>query len=454
MRIRIVEKAKKTVGAEIKSQMKKGKKHDQAVAIAMSKKEKGEIIAEGATVDKNYLKDQGIILQKELGSGMFGVVYEVIADVGDGNKSYALKFVSSESKGYAREKSNYQNVKQFVELANIRQDAEAIRVSKILPVIYSVSEHGGGLYIIMEKLIPLSESEKKLFMSEVSGLAYYYSQKGQKSSGERLINYIMDRDGDIGISFGNERAAAMIKAIVRAPEYRHLKNNLQGAINMVMGGGTDRDYTTVMRTWASDAGVDDLKHDAIDELYNQNNEFKKFFQGISNLLVSQYKGQTPDDTLTNNSDFVSMLLSVLFDIIFTQKYPMKYTKDSDYETPYETGFGQSSDIYDADVAPNPKLREQKKQYDASSVKSNPARKGAVKKSEPQKYPFDAIISTIRRLGRDWNIQAKDMHNANVMKRADGQYVIADIGLFNTKIMQSMKSGIFESKKRVIRVKII
>ena len=58
------------------------------------------------------------------------------------------------------------------------------------------------------------------------------------------------------------------------------------------------------------------------------------------------------------------------------------------------------------------------------------------------------------MGRDWNIQAKDMHNANVMKRADGQYVIADIGLFNTKIMQSMKSGIFESKKRVIRVKII
>ena len=191
MRIRIVEKAKKTVGAEIKSQMKKGKKHDQAVAIALSKKEKGEIIAEGATVDKDYLKSQGIILQKELGSGMFGVVYEVIADVGDGNKRYALKFVSDQSKGYAREKSNYQNVKQFVELANIRQDAEAIRVSKILPVIYSVSEHSGGLYIIMEKLIPLSESEKKLFMSEVSGLAYYYSQKGQKSSGERLINYII-----------------------------------------------------------------------------------------------------------------------------------------------------------------------------------------------------------------------------------------------------------------------
>ena len=75
MRIRIVEKAKKTVGAEIKSQMKKGKKHDQAVAIAMSKKEKGEIIAESTTVDKDYLKNQGIVLQKKLGFvGMFGTV--------------------------------------------------------------------------------------------------------------------------------------------------------------------------------------------------------------------------------------------------------------------------------------------------------------------------------------------------------------------------------------------
>jgi hypothetical protein len=40
-----------------------------------------------------------------------------------------------------------------------------------------------------------------------------------------------------------------------------------------------------------------------------------------------------------------------------------------------------------------------------------------------------------------------------MKRADGQFVIADIGLFNTKTVQSMKSGIFESKNRKIKVKI-
>jgi len=67
--------------------------------IRIVERTKKTIINEGATIDKKYLKDQGIILLKELGSGMFGVVYEIIADVGDGNKRYALKFVSDESKG-------------------------------------------------------------------------------------------------------------------------------------------------------------------------------------------------------------------------------------------------------------------------------------------------------------------------------------------------------------------
>ena len=148
-----------------------------------------------------------------------------------------------------------------------------------------------------------------------------------------------------------------------------------------------------------------------------------------------------------------MVLGSIFDIVFSQKYPMKYSKDPDAESVYQTGYGQSSDIYDIDISPNPKLREQKTQYDAIGVQKNPAQPGG-EKMKPQKYPFDAIISAIRRLGRDWNIQAKDMHNANIMKRADGQFVIADIGLFNTKILQSLKSGIFESKNRKIKVKII
>jgi len=450
MKIRIVERAKKTVGKEISSQMKKGKPHDQAVAIAMSKKEKGEIIAEN--FDAGYLKQQGLTIGKELGKGMFGVVYSVTGNVGGKKGEYALKYVDSSSKGYSREKSNYQNVKQFVDLANIRQDAEAMRLGKILPIIYSVSEHGGGLYIIMEKLIPLSPEEEKLFMTELSGLAYYYSEKGQRSRGEQLIDYITDRNGNIGIKFGNDMASALAKAIAKAPEYSHIKSNLQQVVSMISKGGQDSDAGVVMKAWLGSNSMDDVKFSAIQELYDLNSDFKKFLNGVSTVLMTQYKGSTPDEKITDEPDFLGMVMNSMFDIIFSQRYPMKYVKNPDLESPYETGHGQSSDIYDLDITPNPKIREQKEKYSAAGVKSNPAQK-AGKKMTPQKYPFDNFISTIKRLGRDWNIQAKDMHGANVMKRANGEFVVADIGLFNTKIIQSMKSGIFETKRK-IKVKII
>jgi serine/threonine protein kinase len=422
--------------------------------IRIVERTKKTVINEGATIDKKYLKDQGIILLKELGSGMFGVVYEVIADVGDGNKRYALKFVSDESDGYSRERANYKNIKQFVELADIRQDAEAVRLGKILPVIYSVSEHAGGLYIIMEKLIPLSETEKKLFMSELSALAYSYSQKRVGSHGSQLIDYITDRDGKIGVPFDKERVVAVLNALVRSDEYKHTKGKQQQLAMKILDRSNSDDNTRIIFSeWNNSSFYDDIKYTAIKELYALNGDFKTFMNGIANFLVTEYREpDNPNATLMDDGDLVGLLMNSIFDIIFTQKYPMKYTDNPNLESPYETGYGQSSSIYDADIAPNPKLREEKSKYSAKGVKNNPAQPEP-SKINPTKYPFDAIISTIRRLGRDWNIKGKDMHNANVMKRADGQFVIADIGLFNTRTLQSMKSGIFEGIRK-IKVKII
>ncbi len=58
MKVRIVEKAEKTVGDEISSQMDKGKEHDQAVAIALSKKEKGEINEMVPVLDDSQIIDR------------------------------------------------------------------------------------------------------------------------------------------------------------------------------------------------------------------------------------------------------------------------------------------------------------------------------------------------------------------------------------------------------------
>jgi len=58
MKIRIVEKAEKTVGDEIEAQKKKGKPQDQAVAIALSKKEKGEINEMVPVLDDSQIIDR------------------------------------------------------------------------------------------------------------------------------------------------------------------------------------------------------------------------------------------------------------------------------------------------------------------------------------------------------------------------------------------------------------
>lgn len=408
-----------------------------------------EVISEA--IDSDYLKQQGVTLGKKLGSGMFGVVYEIAADLGDGTKQYALKYVDRASPGYARERKNYQAIKKFVEFGKDTQDVEATKLAKILPVIYSVAEHRDGLYIIMEKLMPLSPEESKLFMSEVSGLAYYYSMKGQASRGEQLIDYIIDRDGNVGVTFDGAMATAVIKAVLRAPEYAHLKKDLQKYSDAVMRGGKSQDTKKVMDMWSDSMVFDDVKFVAISELYKLNSKFKKFLDGVSSILINEYQSEG-GASLESDKDFVGMLMGAIFDIVFSQKYPMKYSPDPDYESPYETGHGQSSEIWDVDVDANPKLEEQKEKYGKPGVAKNIPKKKLTKTS-PQKYPFDAIISAIRRLGRDWNIEAKDMHQANVMKRTNGQFVIADIGLFNTKILQSFKSGIFETKRK-IKVKII
>ena len=407
---------------------------------------KTKIISEG--VDKGYLNSIGIAVGKRLGSGMFGKVYEIAADLGDGTKSYALKYVDSAlpSREYTRERSQYQSIKKFVDSAKEREDKQAIKLSAFLPIIYSVSEHERNLYIVMEKLIPLSDEENKLFMSELSGLAYHYSKKGHKSRGDQLIDYIEDRDGDVGVEFGRGMAVAIINYVSGGPEYKHLKANKTRFSNMILSGGSDSNAKIVMDAWIDSDMADHIRHAAIETLYRLNPKFKRFFNGVCNLLVGQHVNpRKPDSKFTDDSWFVGLVMSQVFDFVFSQKYPMKYVGDKDRGGAWDKGHGESSEVWDSNVDSNTKLEE--KTYDISGVAPNPAKKSS-QRSTPQKYPFDRFISAIRRLGRDWGVEAKDMHNANVMKRTNGQYVVADIGLFDVKQIQGSSKGIAESKIKI------
>ena len=50
----------------------------------------------------------------------------------------------------------------------------------------------------------------------------------------------------------------------------------------------------------------------------------------------------------------------------------------------------------------------------------------------QKFAFNTIMNAVEELAEDWDIEIVDLHNSNVMKRANGQVVFVDVGLFVTK----------------------
>ncbi len=179
---------------------------------------------------------------------------------------------------------------------------------------------------------------------------------------------------------------------------------------------------------------------------------------------------------------MSYILDALFYVIFAQKHPFQYKKGGKQDALHR-GYGQTDDIFKVDwegegIKPNP--------IKHNYIPKNPRQRGPVPppsgmkfkqddkgrnilptstdlsglidsfKDSPigQKYRFNPIMNAAEELAEDWDIEIIDLHNANVMKRRDGQVVFVDVGLFKTKSKQPMASGkwIFEQKRR-IKVKI-
>ena len=189
--------------------------------------------------------------------------------------------------------------------------------------------------------------------------------------------------------------------------------------------------------------IDDTTLGALETLWELNPEFKKFFNNLATIIVKMYDDGSDDD-IFSDPGLIGMILSGIYPVIFAQKYPLQYTDDK-YADAFKTGYGKSSKIYDLDVQPNPIVKEQE---------INPAVKYKQPQHEPKKYPFDPVVAAIRELGEVFNIKAADLHNSNVMKRENGQFVFVDVGLFKTKTSKPAVSGVFEEARRKIKVKII
>lgn len=206
-------------------------------------------------------------------------------------------------------------------------------------------------------------------MTQVTALAWHYSKMGVSSSGDELINYIKDRDGKIGLTFGADRARAILSVLAKGDEYSHIRGKIDNLVPVVLSrDNSDRHGKIVFDSWKNSGFYDDIKYEAMEVLYDTNKQFKTFLNGIGKILISQYRDvDKPGTAVTNDADFLGMLMNSIFNIVFTHKYPLKYVDNPNTETPFDTGYGESSSIYDLDIQPNPKLKENKRDYSAAGV---------------------------------------------------------------------------------------
>ena len=452
-----------------------------------------------ATIDSNFVDNLGFILGAELGRGQFGLVYSVF-DKRQKNE-YAIKVVDSKSSGFDREEKNYENIKDFVEQQEFSRTSSKIAdleiydklVSDYLPKIYSIDKNpkNGDLYIVMEKLVPLSDDENKEWMGATSAMAWLLRRDPDSSKKSAdLYDRIVDTGAE-DVQFNDEKARQIVDLIARSPEHPEVRRNREKYENYIAAGSDDdtntkqfvafvRNFMAKQKKMKAPVAANENIIDNLDIMWQENKTARSVINASIDVIVNAYDdGQSTD--ISTDPEFMAFILDALYDVIFAQKQPFQYKKGGKVDALHR-GYGQTDDIFKIDweqegVMPNP--------IKQSYVPKNPRQRGprpgpsGMKFTQDekgrniipdsmslkglidtfkdtrigQKYRFNPIMNAAEELAEDWDIEIIDLHNANVMKRANGQIVFVDVGLFNTRTRQQMRSGIFE-QKRTIKVKII
>jgi len=478
-----------------------------------------------ASVDRQFVDNSlGFIVGNELGRGKFGVVFAIQSR--RSRKNYALKVVSSQTpqKGFDREKNNYNVIKKFVDQHEFSRFSTQIEdltivhklVSDYLPKVHEIVEHpqSGDLYIVMEKLIPLSGDESKEWMGATSAMAWLLKKSpGTASYARSLEDRIIDDTSDL--VFNSEKARQIVDLISKSPEHPIIRTNRQKYEDYIIKGSDDdtnaQQYISFVSNFVKKQAKANIPIaanlniiDNLDLLWQESPEARRVINASIDVIVSAYDdGQSQD--ISSDPEFMAYLLNELFGVIFSQKHSFQHIKGGEQDALHR-GYGQTDDIFKVDwegegIKPNPIKRNYipknprkrsptpppsgmkftQDEKGRNIIPKNLSSKGFWEgfKNSPigQKYRFNPIVNAIEELAMKWNIQVVDLHDANVMKRSDGQVVFVDVGLFRTEPQQtnlkppippppSVPSaspsggapwqsgrGIFESKKRRIKVKI-
>jgi hypothetical protein len=318
-------------------------------------------------------------------------------------------------------------------------------------------------------------------MAGSSGLAYFQRKKQNQipRPGEPVINYaqhlydrVIDTQGS-DLVFDEDKARELVDLISKSPEHQQVRKNKQKYENHIIKGSDDdsnyKKYVNFIRAFSKKeqasgfpAAIAPKILDNIDILWQEGPEARRTINAVIDVIVAAYKdGQVTD--ISTDPELMTYLFDALFDVLFAQKNPMQYKKRGTRNALYQ-GYGQTDDIFKIDwekegIKPNPidhkyipkNPRQKQPSPPPSGMKFTQDKKGrniipgdlSSKKfwdefeNTPlgQKYRFNPIMNAVQELAEDWDIEVVDLHNANVMKRTNGQIVFVDVGLFETKARQ-------------------
>ena len=377
---------------------------------------------------EEMLEKNGYKLKKKLGEGQYGVV--VLATNIDeyGGHDFAIKILKKTGgEAIAREVRNYSEI-------STARDGDPL-IAKHFPEVFRIFEEDGNTFIVMEVLEPL-HSELKGMLGGIEQVMH--KQRPMSAPGWPISKFDTDKDVSKRVEaiLSSEEQIAHILRMIKgqletfSSEFgQKISDNIKKDIDIAMASTSFRNILGVSKKQGAQS-------------------LNKFEAQIKNYLGGAYKIYSAIMDDLNNSYsarlFVALVCKKIVDLM--KKHTQHPSNPDDSYDPQEGIKSNAEYIIKTFLE-----RFQKYYRTSSSLKSGYSQVDVGKKGG-RLGDAESVYQAIMKLQDVTGLFARDLHDANAMRRPGGDIVIVDVGMFKTDDeIQQMKKG--KLRENRIRIKI-
>ena len=375
---------------------------------------------------EEMLEKNGYKLKKKLGEGQYGVV--VLATEIDeyGGHDFAIKILKKTGgEAIAREIRNYSDI-------STARDKDP-QIAKHFPEVFDIFEEDENTFIVMEVLEPLQAELKGIF----SGVEQVmHKQRPMSAPGWAISKFDDDKDVSkrVEMMMSDE---AQIKHILRMIKGQLETFSSEFNAKLSDGAKKDIDIALASTSFRNILGVDKKKGSSI--LNNLRDQIQGYLGGaykIYDAILDDLKKSYPA------SIFVTLVCKKIIDIM--KKHTQHPSNPDDSYNP-EEGIKSNAEYIIQSF-----LERFQKHYRMSTSLKGGYSQADVGKDGGRLGDAESIYQAIMKLQDVTGLFARDLHDANAMRRPGGDIVIVDVGMFktDTEIKQMKKGKLRENRIRI------